>query len=259
MKAACVALLLAAPAAAQSPFLTDDAIVTPLHGIHLEITNRYDSLSPNDLPATSQYTGIVDFKWGILSRVEIGFDFPLLSIHGNDPGQPQTVTGLGDLDFSTKAVLLPEREGRWWPQVALCIALELPTGNPDNGLGSGVTDFGFNLIASKQVDDGITACANLGLTLTGNTLTGAEGLRPGRGAIFTGGLSLKKDLSKRLQLGLEVWGSITQTTVAYGSELRVQAGGSWALSEKVSLIFSAGAGWQASPRVGGSLGIAADF
>ena len=107
MKAACLALLLAAPAAAQSPFLTDDANVAPRGGIHLEITNRFDSLSPHDLPATSQYTGIVDFKWGALSRVEIGFDFPLLSIHGNDPGQPQTVTGLGDLDFSTKGVLVP--------------------------------------------------------------------------------------------------------------------------------------------------------
>ncbi len=252
-------LLLAAPAAAQSPFLTDDANVAPHGGIHVEITNRYDYLSSSDLPATSQYTGIVDFKWGIFSRVEIGFDFPLLSIHGNDPGQPQTVTGLGDLDFSTKAVLFPGREGRWWPQVAFYIALEVPTGNPDNSLGSGVTDFGFNLIASKTVDDGITACVNVGLLLTGNTLTGAEGLRPGRGAIFTGGLSLKRDFSRRLQLGLEIWGSFTQATVAYGSEMRVQAGGSWALAENVSLIFSAGVGWQASPRVGGSIGVTADF
>ncbi len=181
------------------------------------------------------------------------------AIHGNDPGLPQTVTGLGDLDFSTKGVLVPETEGRWWPQIAFTVALELPTGNPDNGLGSGVTDFGFNLITSKEVLDGTTVCANFGFTLTGNTLTGVEGLRPGRGGIFTGGLLLKRSVSKRLQLGLEVWGSATQVTVAYGSELRVQAGGSWALSESVSLIFSIAVGWQASPRLGGSIGVTADF
>src|SRR5512140_15470 len=204
MRVVCLCLLLAGPAAAQTPFLTDDAGVAPVRGAHFEWSHEWASLSTADLPARHQYTSVFDVKWGILPGVEFGFDIPFLWITGSEM---PVARGLGDLDFSAKAILLAEKEGSSRPTIALSAALEIPTGDTSGGLGSGVTDFGFNVVVSRSFADGWSLTLNLGAVLTGNTLTGAEGLKPGRGAVYTGGLALKKSLSPALLLGLVVWGA----------------------------------------------------
>jgi hypothetical protein len=256
MRAVCLALLLAGPAAAQTPFLTDDAAVAPARGAHFEWSHSWASLSKSDLPAQHQYTSVFDVKWGILPGVEFGFDIPFIQITG---ASLDAAHGLGDLDFSAKAVLLAEKEGSSRPAVALSAALEIPTGDTSGGLGTGLTDFGFNVIVSKSLGDGWSVTLNLGAVLTGNTLTGAEGLKPGRGAIYTGGLALKKNLSENVLLGLVAWGARGDRSVADDSELRVQLGAAWATGRGVSLVASASAGWRESPRAAGLVGFTVDF
>jgi len=256
MRAVCLALLLAGPAAAQTPFLTDDAAVAPTHGAHFEWSHQWSSLSTADLPAQHQYTSVFDVKWGILPGVEFGFDIPFIHITGSEL---DTAHGLGDLDFSAKAILLEEKEGSARPAIALSAALEIPTGDTSDGLGSGLTDFGFNVIVTKSFGAGWSLTLNLGAVLTGNTLTGAEGLKPGRGAIYTGGLALKKSLSPDLLLGLVVWGARGDRSVVNDSELRVQLGASWAAGRGVSVVASASAGWRESPVATGLAGLVVDF
>jgi hypothetical protein len=256
MRAVCLALLLAGPAAAQTPFLTDDAAVAPTHGAHFEWSHQWSSLSTADLPAQHQYTSVFDVKWGIFPGVEFGLDIPFLHITGSDL---DTAQGLGDLDFSAKAILLEEKKGSARPAIALSAALEIPTGDTSDGLGSGLTDFGFNVVVSKTFGAGWSLTLNLGAVLTGNTLTGAEGLRPGRGAIYTGGLALKKSLSRDLLLGLVVWGARGDRGVVNDSELRVQLGANWAAGRGVSVVASATAGWRESPAATGLVGFTVDF
>jgi hypothetical protein len=256
MKAVCLALLLAGSAAAQTPFLTDDAGVVPKGGAHLALSSDWASLSKADLPAQHQVTSVIDAKWGVLLGVEFGFDVPFLVITGSDLG---TARGLGDLDFSVKGILLDEKEGSSRPAIALSAALEIPTGDTASGLGSGLTDFGFNLVVAKTFGAGWSLTLNLGVVLTGNTMTGAEGLRPGRGAIYTGGLALKRSLSPDVLVGLVVWGSRGDRTVVNDSELRVQLGASWAVGRGVSVVASASAGWGASPTAAGLAGLTMEF
>ena len=256
MKAAALVLLLAGPAAAQAPFLTDDTLVTSKGGLHVEWTSAWSSLATSDLPAQHQYTSVLDMKWGVLSGVEFGFDIPFIAITGTEV---PTARGLGDLDFTLKLRLLDERDGSARPSVAVTAALELPTGEESTGIGSGVTDFGLNLVVSKALGAGWSLTANLGAVLTGNTLTGAEGLKPGRGAIVTGGAALKKRFSESLLAGLVVWGARADADVAAGTELRLQLGAAWSLGPALTLVASVSAGWYESPRATGLVGLTADF
>lgn len=256
MRAAYLALLLAGSASAQAPFRLDDAAVAPKGGVHVEWTNEWASLSKSDLPAQHQYTGVLDVKWGILPDVEVGLDFPVILITGSDM---RAAFGFGDLDFAAKAVFLAEKEGSARPAVALAAAVEFPTGNPANGLGSGVTDAAFNVVVDKALGAGFSLTLNLGAVLTGNTLTGAEGLKAGRGAIYVAGLTLKKDVSPDLVVGLVAGGARGDRNVVTDSEFWVQIGAIWSTGRGVSVLASATAGWRESPRAAGLVGVAVDF
>jgi hypothetical protein len=257
MKSAFLALLVAGTAAAQTPFLTDDTAVARPGGSHIEWTHDWASLSPADLPATHQYTGVIDVKWGIVPGVEFGFDIPFLSISGAPSGE---VHGLGDLDFAGKVVLLEEKEGSARPSVALTAAIELPTGDTAGGLGSGRTDVVFNAIATKSFPNGWSVTGNLGLVLTGNTLTGVEGIAPTKGSVLTFGTAVKKQLTETFLAGVVVWGArATSAHAATNSELRAQLGLVLDVGRGVSLVASGSAGWHESPRASGAAGVSMDF
>jgi hypothetical protein len=257
VRAACLVLLLAGPAAAQTPFLTDDAAVAPSHGAHFEWSHEFASLSKADLPAQHQYTAVFDIKWGILPGVEFGFDIPLLQITGSTLDEAH---GLGDLDFSAKAVLLEEKEGSARPSVAFSVAVELPTGDTNGGLGSGRTDVVFNAIVAKSLGAGWSVTGNLGLVLTGNTLTGAEGIAPTKGSVLTFGACVKKQWTETFLAGVSVWGArATSANAATGSELRAQLGLVLDVGRGVSIVAAGTAGWHESSRAAGSAGVVVDF
>jgi hypothetical protein len=82
-----------------------------------------------------------------------------------------------------------EREGSRVPAFALSGNIEVPTGSVSRGLGSGIADYSINGIAQKSLTNRTTLRGNLGVIFSGNTATGALGLRA-RGTVLTGGASI---------------------------------------------------------------------
>src|SRR4030081_324980 len=107
-------------APAREPFNTDDADVTAIHKIHMEMANEYDVLQANSFPNLRQNTANLKFAYGILKGVEVGLDEQLISIHNApDPVLPRKVFGYGDIDFSIKYNFLPEKEHSFAPAMTI--------------------------------------------------------------------------------------------------------------------------------------------
>lgn len=100
---------------------------------------------------------------------------------------------------------------------------------------------------------------NAGVVFAGNTLNGAVGLKT-RGSVYTGGTSLVRQFTRRLDLGAEVTGAYTRDAGLGQSQLQAQAGGNYRLGDKLTLDFGVVAGrYAAAPRLGAQLGFSLDF
>ena len=108
-------------------------------------------------------------------------DGPLLSIYNAPRSGKSDAFGFGDLDLQMKYRILPDKDNLRWPACTLAIYVELPTGNPRNQLGSGIADYWLNGIVQKTLSPRLTYRRNSGILFSGNTLTGAIGVRSTRG------------------------------------------------------------------------------
>jgi hypothetical protein len=106
------------------------------------------------------------------------------------------------------------------------VSVELPTGDVSQQLGSGLTDVWLNTIAQKSLTERTTWRGNLGVLFAGNTATGAIGIKP-RGTVLTGGTSLVRGFTPRLQLGVEVTGAITRAFALGRRQLQMLLGGNY--------------------------------
>src|SRR5262249_4732981 len=120
--------------------------------------------------------------------------------------------------------------------------------------GSGDTDFVLNSITQKSLSEATTLHLNLGYQLSGNTLTGAIGIRT-PGHILTGGLSVVTSVSKTLLLGLDLNGAHIRTKHALDGHLQLTGGGNYPIREGTTLDFALLTGWYGSPRFGVLLGV----
>src|SRR3954469_23661684 len=199
--AVAVLLAAAATARAQQPFYTDDAHVADLHHWHIESNNEYDFLPKDSFPNLRQDTQTVKFSTGAFKNCEIGMDFPMITIF-NQPGFALgTPVGLGDMDVSIKYRFRKEKEGSRMPAFTASLNIEPPTGNPKKQLGSGLIDYYMNGVMEKTLTKRLTLRLNGGATFAGNTLTGPIGIKT-RGTIFTGGTSLVRQFTPKLDLGV---------------------------------------------------------
>src|SRR4030095_10552618 len=97
-------------AAAQQPFVTDDADTTPKGHFHFEFSNEFDWLQRETFPSRQQNIADFELDYGLLDRVEIGIESPLLTIWNARGNNPRTPSGLGDTSLSFKYNFLKERE-----------------------------------------------------------------------------------------------------------------------------------------------------
>jgi hypothetical protein len=259
LKATCARLVgallaLSAPSSvvwAQAPLATDDAATTAPQAWHVELFQQHATLPVAALPATTQDTSVVAVAWGLLPRLEVGFDVPWIAIHGGE-----SVSGGGDLDLTAKWRLHLAKDEHS-SAFALALAIELPTGDADRGLGSGVTDVDLTLIGERRVARAVVLRGNLALQFAGNTLTGALGSAD-RGQVLGGGVSLTADLTPRLQLVSEATGYQGRESDATDRELRLAAGLVFARSPRMSLAFTVQHGWFQSPPWVFQLGVVLD-
>ncbi len=252
-------LLFAGSVYAQQPFITDDTDTTPKGKFHFEFSNEFDWLQRSSFPNLRQNTADFELDYGLFENVEIGIATPLLTIF-NAPGTvPKTVSGIGDTNVSLKYNFLRERENSRRPALAIGLNLELPTGDADRQLGSGLADLYLNGILQKSLTKNTKLRLNGGVLFSGNETTGAVGIKT-RGTVLTAGSSIVRQFNSKLQLGLELTGAMAKDLQLGKGELRSTLGGNYQLRENVSLDFGIiGGKYEASPRVGLQIGLSVDF
>jgi hypothetical protein len=249
-----LALGLAGAALAQQPFVTDDTEVTPLREFHFEYANSYVKLPKGANPDLRQDTSNFVIQFGLLKGLEANIDFPLIYI-GRDRSSPLgSAFGLGDVDFGLKWKLIPEESGQPHPGLTFSGFAELPTGSASKQLGSGFTDYSINSIVQKSFTETFVVHANAGIQFSGNTLTGAVGIRtPGR--IYSAGISAAKDFSQTLRLGVDLNGAELRTSLTRDRQLQLTVGGNLQIGTGHSFDFALLTGWSSAPRFGLLLGV----
>jgi len=255
-----LAMLALVPAArAQQPFFTDDADVAYYHKWHFETNNEYDVLPFSSRPSVHQDTQTIKFSFGAFHNVEVGMDFPLITIFNVSESGLGSPFGLGDTDYSVKYNFHKEKEGSWWPAMTASFNFEPPTGDASKQLGSGLTDYYLNGILQKTLTPKTQLHVNFGATFAGNTLTGVVGIKT-RGTIFTGGTSVVHQFTEKLDLGVEVYGGYTANLALGRGELQEQIAGNYEIVKKLTIDFGLVSGEAVgSPHFGFILGFSKDF
>src|SRR5882724_8149794 len=244
---------------AQQPFVTDNTDTTPRHHFHFEFSNQFDLLQRSAFPNLKQNTADSELDYGVFDNLEVGIESPLLTIMNARGTVPQTPTGIGDTNISVKYNFLKEREHSRRPALAIAFNLELPTGDTKRQLGSGLADFYTNGILQKSLTEKTTLRLNGGILFSGNTTTGVIGIKS-RGTVFTGGGSLVKQFTPKLDLGIELTGAVTKNFQLGKGQLQTLIGGNYLFKKNMSFDFGIVAGkYAASPRAGVQLGLSVDF
>ena len=244
---------------AQQPFVTDDADVTPKHSFHFEFSNELDWLNRSAFPSLRQNTADFEIDYGLARGVEVGFEAPFLTIWNDRSTLLKRPSGIGDTNISLKYNFLTEDDQSRRPALAVSINLELPTGDKNRLLGSGLADFYVNGIAQKSLGARNKLRLNGGILFSGNETTGVLGIKS-RGTVFTGGGSLVRRMNSKLQLGVEIVGAVTQNFNLGKGQLQAMVGGNYSFKNNMTFDFGLVAGkYVASPRVGVQVGISIDW
>src|SRR5262249_22420 len=140
-------------------------------------------------------------------------------------------------------------QGSHLPALATSLYIEFPTGNEQQQLGSGLTDYWLNFIAQEPFTDKTRLNTNLGFLFAGNTSTGVVGVQTTRVHAYTSGVSLLHDFGPRLTLGGEFFGAFADTAGLGRTQLQFLGGGQYAIRDGFSVTFGLIAGkYTASPR-----------
>lgn len=257
MLVAALSCCVPASALAQQPFAVDDAEVTPTGWWHLEFNNELDVLHRGALPARWQNVFDAEVVFGARSRVEVGVAVPAISVVTEDDRVRSTAAGVGDTSISAKIRLSRAADARH--AFAAGFSLELPSGNEDRLLGSGLVDYGVTFISQHRLDARWTLRANGGVVLAGNTQTGAIGFKE-RGTVLVGGGSLVAAVSDTVQLGGEVVAAWSEKAVLGGKSVVAQIGGNVVLRPGLTMDLGVGTGWlDATPQIALQAGVSIDL
>ena len=255
----CVSYSVSQSTQGQQPFITDDADVAQRHKFHLQIGNEFDILQRSKYPALRQNFSAFELDYGLFKGVEVGVSVPLLAISHSHIREPKTNFGFSDSTVHLKYNFYKERPKSRLPAMTLSAVVQFPTGDAKSELGSGLTDYYVNGILQKSFGSTTILRVNGGILFSGNEQTGVLGIRT-KGRVFTGGASLVRQFTSRLDLGAEITGAVAGTTTPGRELLQCLIGGNYALTEKMTFDFGVvGGHFAASPRVGLFLGISLDF
>ena len=248
----------APPAHAQLPFYTDDPSVTPVRTVHIEFFNEIDALQSAQFPNLRQNTANIKINTGLPHNLELDFDAPYLSIY-RDPRTPSS-TGAGDTNLGIKWNFRREVPNSHRPVLSTSFYVEFPTGDSHNELGSGLIDYWLNFIFQEPITPKTRLNLNVGVLFAGNTSTGAVGVNTTRGQVYTTGLSVLHDINSRLSVGGEVYAGVADTDGLGRTQLQAMTGASVNLRNGLALTFGLIVGkYEASPRIGGQVGLSLDF
>lgn len=190
------------------PFQVDDPVPVELH--HYEF---YVFAAADGTPVETDTMGpAFEFNWGALPRVQL---HAILPWGGAYPAGEGGAFGLTDAELGAKVAFI--REGRHVPQIGSFTMLELPTGSYRRGLGIGRAWYKAPLWAQKNIGKWLLDGGG------GETFVNQVGFRN----FAYGGFLVKYTLSKRLELGSEVFGHGAEGAAApqTGGSTLVDVGG----------------------------------
>jgi hypothetical protein len=249
---------LANPLVAQLPFYTDDPDVTERGKWHFEFFNEFDALQQEQYPNLRQNTANYKLNYGLPYHLELDVDAPYLAIIRTL--ETPTSTGTGDTNLGVKWNFHKESKDSRLPAMGASLYIEFPTGDSNQQLGSGLTDYWLNFIGQKSLSEKTRITGNIGYLFAGNTSTGVLGIQSTRGHVYTGGFSVLHDFTARLTLGGEIYGGYTNNGNLGRSQFQILAGGQYSIRNGLSLAFGVlGGKYIASPRIGGQIGFSVDF
>lgn len=272
----CCAVCSTGSALAQMPFYTDNADVTDRGTLHFEFFDEIDGLQSAQYPDLRQNTFNYKANYGLPHGLELDVDAPYLSIY-RAPGsqtshdapelqtthgaaEPQTSNGPGDTNMGIKWNFRKSARPLSVPALSASMYIEAPTGDAQQELGSGLTDYWLNSIATEPLTEKTRLNANFGFLFAGNTSTGVIGTRNIHGHVYTGGLSLLHDFNARVTLGAEAYGAVADNHALGKDQLQFLGGGWYQLTSRVAITFALlGGSHVGSPRIGGQIGFEVDF
>lgn len=185
--AALTGLLWGAPALlAGPPFQLDDPDVIPYgHFEYYAFGNM--SSSPGEIDTSGP---AVEFNWSGVRNVMFHFLFPAGAAFPSDG--PATF-GLADSEIGVQYRFIQETKHR--PMIGTFTMMEIPTGNPDKGLGAGKPSWKVPLYAQKTIGS---------WTIDGGGGEEFSNIAGARNNPF-GGTLILHDVSKKLTLGTELF------------------------------------------------------
>ena len=252
------ALSSSVPLLAQMPFYTDNPDVTGRGVLHVEFFNEHDGLQSSQYPNLRQNTANFKVNFGLPHNLELDFDAPYLAIYRAGPSPSSS--GGGDCDMGIKWNFRMAHQPLRAPALGASLYVEFPTGNVREQLGSGLNDYWLNSIAQEAFSDKTRLTANFGYLFAGNTSTGVLGVQTTRGHVYTAGLSLVRDFTPRLSLGIEAFGGLGDTSGLGKDQLQGLAGGTYELRKGFAVAFAVlGGRYEASPKIGGQIGFEIDI
>lgn len=215
------------PVLAGPPYTTDDPEPTPTG--HWEDRLFFNGLQSPGL--TTGQTGF-DFNYGGAKDLQLTLLVPLDYQNGG-----KTFAGMANIQLSAKYRFLHQSDHSWVPDVALFPEVILPT----QAHAFGPARIGFYIPIWLEKDFGAWS-----------TFGGAGyDINPGPGnRNFTlAGWAVTRQVSKRLNLGVEVFHETPQV-VGAKALTAVAAGAVWQFTEHFALMASAGPGVQADKSAG---------
>ena len=137
---------------AQQPFVVDDAEVTAPRIWHVELSTQVDLLRSTARPALWQTTTDTELDVGVAPRVELAVLVPLIGLVSETPDGRRLAAGIGDTSFGAKMRFTKSPDARH--AFAGSVSIEVPSGDRQRELGSGLVDYGVNLISQHRLDYG---------------------------------------------------------------------------------------------------------
>jgi hypothetical protein len=177
------------------PYQTDDPVPVDYRHYEFYIFGAVDG-TPVEIDSTGPS---LEFNWGALPRLQLHAILPWGSIHpSNSPvyapsGAGPSAFGLIDMELGAKVAFI--KESAHFPQIGTFPMFEIPTGSHDRGLGIGVVYYKIPLWLQKNEGKWLFD-GGVGYEVVPQT--------DYRNFVYTGWL-VKRELSKRLELGAEVF------------------------------------------------------
>lgn len=169
------------------PYQTDDPVPVDLHHYEFYVFGAADG-TPVEVDSSGP---AFEFNWGALPRIQLHAILPFGVAAPSGVGP--TEFGLTDMELGAKIAFI--KESKYIPQIGTFTMFELPTGSAEKGLGVGKLWYKVPIWLQKNVGKW-TFDGGAGYQVVPQT-----GFR---NFPYTGWL-VKKEVSKRLELGAEIF------------------------------------------------------